>query len=69
MMTEVARLGTVTGISWETGIITMINGKRLVHKWQEKSLLHQPFVRSAHNLAECFQSGLRGNVDRQIFAV
>ena len=47
----------------------MINGKRLVHKWQEKSLLHQPFVRSAHNLAECFQSGLRGNVDRQIFAV
>ena len=25
MMTEVVRLGTVTGISWETGIIMMIN--------------------------------------------
>ena len=33
MMTEVARLDTVTGISWETEIITMINKKRLVHKW------------------------------------
>ena len=33
MMTEVARLDTVTGISWETGIITMINKNRLVHKW------------------------------------
>ena len=30
MMTEVARLGTVTGISWETGIITMINKN---HEW------------------------------------
>lgn len=33
MMTEVVRLDTVTEISWETGIIMMINGNRLVHKW------------------------------------
>lgn len=44
MMTEVARLDTVTGISWETGIIMMINRNRLVHKWQEKSLMHQSFL-------------------------
>ena len=54
MMTEVARLDTVTGISWETGIITMINGNRLVHKWQEKSLLHQPFCMFSPRLYRMF---------------
>ena len=58
MMTEAIRLDIVIGIFWEIEIIMMINGNRLVHKWQEKTLLHQPFVCSAHNFTDCFQSGL-----------
>ena len=36
MMTEVVRLGTVTGISWETGIIMMINRILVMAKRERK---------------------------------
>ena len=54
MTVEVTRLDTVTGIYWETGIITMINGNRLVHEWREKSLLHQPFCTFSPQLYQMF---------------
>ena len=36
MMTEVVRLGIVTGISWETGIIMMINRILVMAKRERK---------------------------------
>ena len=35
-------------------IIMMINKNRLVHKWQEKSLLHQPFCTFSPRLYRMF---------------